>query len=81
MEEADLFSDALDRANKVRQDAVEAMVAGIELLVFVGSDKQISSHWRKGLIRLEKAASARVGEIEVKPEPAAGLLGDWLVDG
>ncbi len=42
MEKADLLGDAVELTDEVGQDAIEAMPAGIELLVLVGGEEQVS---------------------------------------
>ena len=81
MEKADLLGDPVELADEVGQDAIEAVTAGVELLVLVAGDEQVSRYDREGRVRAQEAAGARVRQVEVKPKPAVGLLDNRLVDG
>ena len=81
MEKTDFLGDAVELADEVGQDAIETVTAGIELLVLVAGDEQVSRRGGKGGVGAQRAAGARIGQVEVKPKPAVGLLLDRLVDG
>ena len=68
-------------ADEVGEDAVEAVAADIELLMLVAGDEEVSRCGGQGEIGVQEAAGARVGQVEVKPKPAVGLVLDRLVDG
>ena len=80
MEKADFFSEPVELEDEVGQDAIETVAAHVELLMLIGETR--SSRATAGRERpcLEEAACARIGEVEVKPKPAVGLLGDRLID-
>ncbi|HEX7532384.1 MAG TPA: hypothetical protein VF340_04020 [Methyloceanibacter sp.] len=49
--------------------------------MLVAGDQQVSRRGGEGRVGAEEAAGARVGQVEVEPQPAIGLFGDRLIDG
>lgn len=67
MEKADLLGDAVEAADEIGDDAIKAVIVGMELLVLLGVDEEYSCRGRNIGLRLQEAAGARIGQVEVQP--------------
>jgi hypothetical protein len=69
----------VDGANQIGKHAVDAVVAGVELLVIVLRDQQIPRQ-RGNVCRREPRSCAGVGQIEMEPQPAVMNVFDRGID-
>lgn len=80
MEKADLVGDPVQPANEVGKDAEQTGLALIELLVVIGGNEQVARRGRKVGRRAQEVTGARIGQIEVEPQPAVRVVGDRPID-
>ena len=79
MQKAAFIGDAAQAADEIGEHAIDAASVGMQLLMPVIRQQQLARGCGQIETRLEKIAGARVGEIEMQPQPSqAG--GDRPID-
>jgi hypothetical protein len=76
----ELLPRAIELVQGIGEDAIDAVVGRVQPLVVVGGP-QCRHGGRREIGRREPMAGARVGEVEMQPEPAVVAVLDRLVDG
>ncbi len=80
MQEADLIGDAGKPINEIGEHAIDTSAVGVQLLMPVGRKQQLSRGCGQLGARLQEVAGARVGEIEMQPQPPFRGGGNRLID-
>ena len=71
MQKADLLGGAVEPADEIGKDAVEAGLGPMQLLMLVAGDEERARRLGKVGRGRQELAGARIGEVEMEPEPAA----------
>ena len=71
MQKADLLGGAVEPADEIGKDAVEAGLGPMQLLMLIAGDEERARRLGKLRHGRHELAGAGIGEAEMEPEPAA----------